>query len=88
MVAVFWKDLRLIVRDRLALVASMLVPVLVISLIAGALLDNGDRTRLLLPVVDEDQGPVATAFAQGESERDAIAGLQQRLAALETRLYV
>ena len=32
--------------------------------------------------------PIATAFAQGESESDAIARLKQRLAALETRLYV
>lgn len=64
MVAVFWKDLRLIVRDRVALVGAIVVPILVISLIAGALLDNGDRTRLLLPVVDEDEGPVATAFTK------------------------
>ncbi len=64
MVAVFWKDLRLIVRDRVALIGAMVVPILVISLIAGALLDNGDRTRLLLPVVDEDEGPVATAFTK------------------------
>lgn len=64
MVAVFWKDLRLIVRDRVALIGALVVPILVISLIAGALLDNGDRTRLLLPVVDEDEGPVATAFTK------------------------
>lgn len=64
MVAVFWKDLRLIARDKVALVGGLIVPILVISLIAGALLDNGDRTRLLLPVVDEDQGPVATAFTK------------------------
>jgi len=64
MVAVFWKDLRLILRDRVALAGSLVVPVLVISLIAGALLDTADRTRLLLPVVDEDQGPVAGAFVK------------------------
>jgi ABC-2 type transport system permease protein len=62
MIAVFWKDLRLIARDRFALVGAIVVPILIISLIGGALLDRGDRTRLVLPVVDEDLGPVATAF--------------------------
>ena len=72
MVAVFWKDLRLILRDRAALVAAMIVPILVISLIAGALLDSGDRTRLLLPVVDEDEGPVATAFQKLLAEHATV----------------
>lgn len=72
MVAVFWKDLRLIVRDRVALTGSLVVPILIISLIAGALLDNGDRTRLVLPVVDEDQGPVATAFTKLLSEHATV----------------
>ncbi len=72
MVAVFWKDVRLILRDRVALVGSLVVPIVIISLIAGALLDNGDRTRLLLPVVDEDQGPVATAFQKLLSEHAEV----------------
>jgi ABC-type multidrug transport system permease subunit len=68
MIAVFLKDLRLILRDRWALLAAMLAPIVIISLIAGALFDSNDRSRLLLPVADEDLGPVATAFRKLLSE--------------------
>jgi len=52
------KDLRLILRDRAALVFQAAVPVLVITIIASAVA-NTDSGSLLLPVVNDDQGPVA-----------------------------
>lgn len=62
MVAVFLKDLRIIFRDRWAILFSLLVPIVVISIIALALFDSDEGPRLTVPVVNEDQGPVANAF--------------------------
>ncbi len=62
MVAVFLKDLRIILRDRWALLFFILVPIVVISIIAAALFDSDEGPKLLVPVVNEDQGPVANAF--------------------------
>ena len=69
MFGIFLKDIKLITRDRTALLAAMIVPILLISLVAGALFDSGDRARFRLPVVDEDQGPVATVFRKLLEER-------------------
>ena len=62
MVAVFIKDLRIIFRDRWALLFFILVPIVVISIIASALFDSDEGPKLMIPVVNEDQGPVANAF--------------------------
>jgi linearmycin/streptolysin S transport system permease protein len=62
MLAVFRKDLRLFLRDRSALVFSLLMPILVITVIAEGLHHGGDGPRLLVPVVNEDGGPVAATF--------------------------
>ncbi|HAC79197.1 MAG: ABC transporter permease [Candidatus Binatia bacterium] len=63
MIAVFWKDLRLILRDPWALGFALLVPIFVITVIAAALFSSGDDTpRITIPIVDEDRGPVAGAF--------------------------
>ena len=63
MIAVFWKDLRLILRDPWALGFALLVPIFVITVIAAALFSDGDDTpRITIPIVDEDRGPVAGAF--------------------------
>lgn len=62
MLAVFLKDLRLFVRDRSALAFSLLLPIVVISVIAEGLFHGDDGPRLLVPVVNEDGGPVAGTF--------------------------
>jgi ABC-type multidrug transport system permease subunit len=62
MVAVFLKDLRIILRDRWALLFFVLVPIVVISIIATALFDSDEGPKLTVPVVNEDQGPVAGTF--------------------------
>ena len=64
MLAVLRKDLRLFLRDRSALVFSLVMPVLVISVIASALLSDEGGPRLLVPVVNEDGGPVAATFVK------------------------
>src|SRR2546422_8990017 len=62
MLAVFRKDLRIFVRDRWALLFAVAVPMLVVTIIAEALFHSGSGPRLLVPVVNEDGGPVATTF--------------------------
>jgi ABC-2 type transport system permease protein len=61
---VFRKDLRVFLRDRSALVFSLLMPILVITVIAQGLFhdDKDDARPPLVPVVNEDQGPVAKTF--------------------------
>jgi linearmycin/streptolysin S transport system permease protein len=62
MLAVFRKDLRLFLRDRSALLFSLLMPILVITVIAEGLFHGDDGPKLLVPVVNEDGGPVAGTF--------------------------
>jgi ABC-2 type transport system permease protein len=57
------KDLRLVLRDRPALAFLTAVPLLVITIIASALAGT-DSGSLLLPVVNEDQGPVAEVLLE------------------------
>jgi ABC-2 type transport system permease protein len=65
MLAVFRKDLRVFLRDRSALVFSLLMPILVITVIAeGLFFDQKDGPQLLVPVVNEDGGPVAGTFVK------------------------
>jgi len=61
MLAVFRKDLRVFLRDRWALTFSVVMPVLVITVIAQALLGR-HGPGILVPVVNEDGGPVARTF--------------------------
>src|SRR5262245_21552820 len=62
MLAVFRKDLRIFLRDRSALVFSLLMPILVITAIAAGLSHNESKTKRLVPIVNEDKGPVAATF--------------------------
>jgi ABC-2 type transport system permease protein len=63
--SVFRKDLRVFFRDRSALLFSLVMPILVITVIAeGLFFDQEDGPDLLVPVVDLDQGPVATTFTK------------------------
>lgn len=64
MLAVFLKDLRLILRDRYYLIGSLLVPVALISLVSAALFSSPEGPRLTVAVVDEDRGPVAAELKQ------------------------
>jgi len=61
MLAVFLKDLLMLRRDRGSLFISLVVPILMVTIIAQAL-HHEDEPRIRIPVVDEDQGPVATTF--------------------------
>ncbi len=63
MLAAFRKDMRVFLRDRWALVFALVMPVLVITVIAEGLLGR-QGPRLLVPVVDEDGGPVARTFTK------------------------
>lgn len=65
------KDLRLIGRDRPALLFLVLVPLVVITIVAGALGGEGSG-EIVLPVVNEDQGPVARVLMNALAERIEI----------------
>ena len=72
MLAVFRKDLRIFMRDRWALLFAVLVPVLVVTIIAEALFHSDGGPRLLVPVVNEDGGPVASTFMKLLALRDVL----------------
>jgi ABC-2 type transport system permease protein len=55
------KDLRLLSRDRSALVFLLLVPMVVIFVIAETHSESGSHS-IVFPIVNEDQGPVANAL--------------------------
>ena len=60
--AVMLKDLRLISRDRFALVSLLIVPMVVILVVASATQSGDGSESILFPIVNEDQGPVASAL--------------------------
>jgi ABC-type multidrug transport system permease subunit len=59
---VMLKDLRLIIRDRFGLVELLAVPMVVITVVAIATQSVESSKSIVLEVVNEDQGPVATAL--------------------------
>lgn len=69
--AIAAKDLRLIARDRPALLFLVLVPLVVVTIVAGALGGEGAGT-IVLPVVNEDRGPVARVLMDALSEHVAL----------------
>lgn len=60
--AVMLKDLRVIGRDRFGLVGLLVVPIVVIMVIAVATQSGNGSKNIVFAVVNEDQGPVATAL--------------------------
>jgi ABC-type multidrug transport system permease subunit len=62
LIAVMFKDLRLISRDYPGLIALLVVPIIVITVIASATQSGSVTKSIIFPVVDEDQGPAATAL--------------------------
>jgi len=72
--SVFRKDLRIFFRDRSALLMSLVMPIMVITVIAEGLVhdDKDDGRRLMVPVVNEDAGPVAATFVKLLRERAEV----------------
>ncbi len=66
--AVAAKDLRLLLRDRGALLFVLVVPIAVVGIVAASLSGSG-ASGVLLPVVNEDGGPVAETLIELLSER-------------------
>ena len=67
-IAMMLKDLRLICRDRFGLFALLVVPIVVIVVIATATQSGDGSNSIIFPVVNEDQGPVATALIRAFRE--------------------
>ena len=55
---VAWKDLKLLARDWAALAFTLIVPVMVVTIVATSLGGDAGPT-ITVPVVNEDEGPVA-----------------------------
>jgi hypothetical protein len=66
--AVMLKDLRLISRDHFGLAGLLVVPIVVIVVIAAATQSGDGSKGIVFPVVNEDQGPVATALIRAFRE--------------------
>ena len=77
MIATFLKDLRLILRDRSLLFFTIVLPVIVISIFAMALLGGRGGPRLSIAVVDEDGGPVARQVTQALGEYATVVELDR-----------
>jgi ABC-2 type transport system permease protein len=56
------KDLRLMSRDRAGLLGMLAVPIVVIIVIAAATQSVGVTKDIVFPIVNDDQGPIATAL--------------------------
>ena len=65
---VMLKDLKLISRDHFGLIALLIVPIVVIMLVAAATQSDDGTKGIVFPVVNEDQGPVATALIRAFCE--------------------
>jgi ABC-type multidrug transport system permease subunit len=70
--AVFSNELRLLARDRLALVWMVVAPIVFITLIVAARYEGGDPP-VLIPVVNDDGGPVAATFLDLLGKRADVA---------------
>lgn len=85
---VMLKDLRLIARDRSAMVFLLLVPMVIILVVAETQSGEGSQS-ILFPVVNEDQGPVANAlikvFREHLDVREVDRATAERLVAVENK---
>jgi linearmycin/streptolysin S transport system permease protein len=88
MLHIMLKDLRLIARDRSALVSLLLVPIIVIVVVAETQSGGGSKS-IVFPVVNEDQGPVANAlikvFRQHLDVREMDRATAERMVAIENK---
>ena len=85
---VMLKDLRLIARDRTALVHLLVVPMIIIMVVAETQSGIGTES-ILFPIVNDDQGPVANAlikvFKKHLDVRQVDRATAERLVAVENK---
>jgi ABC-2 type transport system permease protein len=90
--AIAFKDLGLVLRDPAALLFTLIVPVVVITIVAASLGGTDANLSIRLPVVNADQGPVAevliealTAYIEVEEvdrpRAEALVGVEKEAAA-------
>jgi len=68
LLAIVRKDLWLLSRDRGALLFTLIVPVVVVTIVAGSLHGTDVSESVRLPIVDEDEGPVAGVLIEALGE--------------------
>jgi len=64
MVAVFLNDLRLLLRDRWTVFYTIAAPIVVITIVVAARYGTEEVPRMLIPIVNEDRGPVAEMYIE------------------------
>ncbi|MGH7786776.1 MAG: ABC transporter permease [Candidatus Binatia bacterium] len=64
MCAIFLKDLRLLLKDRSALILTLIAPLIMITVITQARYQSAHPPLPLVPVVNLDGGPAAAAFVE------------------------
>ena len=64
MLAIFLKDLRLLLGDRAALILTIIAPLIVITVITQARYQSAHPPLPLVPIVDLDGGPAAGTFIE------------------------
>lgn len=72
-VVIALKDLRQRLRDRSALLLSVVAPLLLATIISLAIGGSFSRFRATFAVADEDRGPVAAAFVDGVLRAPVVA---------------
>src|ERR1700687_3237512 len=80
MAAMMLKDLRLICRDRYGLIALLIVPIVVIVVVASATQSGDGSKSIVFPIVNEDQGPVATALIRAFREHLDVRVVSRKMA--------
>jgi len=80
MLAIFLKDLRLLLGDRSALVLTVIAPLLMITVITQARYQSAHPPLPLVPVVDLDGGPAASQFVEILSRHAEVVQMDQAAA--------
>ena len=77
MLTIFWKDLRLLARDPGAVALLFIAPLVMITIITLARYHSAEPPRPLVPVVNDDGGPVAQAFIDLLGEHAQVETMDQ-----------
>lgn len=77
MLAIFLKDLRLLLGDRAALILTLIAPLIVITVITQARYQSAHPPLPLVPIVDLDEGPAAATFIELLGKHANVVAMEQ-----------
>ena len=64
MAAVFLNELKRLLRDRWTVFYALAAPIVIITIVVGARVQDEGKPNILIPVVNLDQGPVAELYVE------------------------